>query len=70
LNTTNEKLDRDNSQFSAKIHSLVLSRNMLCHDDDSDTWKNLINKIFFEKIEELTYPLEKQNKTSDIQDGS
>jgi len=67
LNTINEKIDRDNSKFSAKIHGLVLSRNMLCHDDDSDIWKNLINKIFFEKIEELTYPIEKQNKSKVVE---
>jgi len=34
---------------------------MLCQDDDSEIWKNLINKMFFEKIEELTYPKDTQN---------
>lgn len=59
-----EIIDRKNSQFTAKIHGLVLSRNMLCQDDDSEIWKNLINKMFFEKIEALTYPKKTQNKTN------
>jgi len=62
-----EDLDRENSKFSAKIHNLVLTRNMLCCDNDSEIWKNLMNKQFFETIEALTYPNEIQNSENEKQ---